>query len=74
MSVGSCIRGSEWRQWDLHIHTPASFHWLGERFGADPFSAASKALVDQMIQATQRLASGVVPDPDTCFSTLEFKP
>lgn len=51
MSVGSYIRGSEWRQWDLHIHTPASFHWLGERFGADPFSAASKALVDQMIQA-----------------------
>jgi len=24
-------RGSEWRQWDLHIHTPASFHWQGER-------------------------------------------
>ncbi len=20
-------RGSEWRKWDLHIHTPASFHW-----------------------------------------------
>lgn len=19
MSAGSCIRGSEWRQWDLHI-------------------------------------------------------
>ena len=26
-------RGSEWRQWDLHIHTPASFHWNdGKRF------------------------------------------
>lgn len=22
-------RGSEWRKWDLHIHTPASFHWNG---------------------------------------------
>ncbi|UXE59178.1 MAG: AAA family ATPase [Woronichinia naegeliana WA131] len=22
-------RGSEWRKWDLHIHTPASFHWEG---------------------------------------------
>ena len=21
-------RGSEWRIWDLHIHTPASYHWL----------------------------------------------
>lgn len=23
------VRGSEWRKWDLHIHTPASFHWNG---------------------------------------------
>lgn len=22
-------RGSEWRKWDLHIHTPASFFWTG---------------------------------------------
>ncbi|MHC1716354.1 MAG: TrlF family AAA-like ATPase [Candidatus Dojkabacteria bacterium] len=22
-------RGSEWRKWDLHIHTPASFQWNG---------------------------------------------
>lgn len=20
-------KGSEWRKWDLHVHTPASFHW-----------------------------------------------
>lgn len=26
-------RGSEWRKWDLHMHTPASFDWRGgERF------------------------------------------
>ncbi len=25
-------RGSEWRQWDLHVHTPVSFHWEGQRF------------------------------------------
>lgn len=25
-------RGSEWRQWDLHIHTPASFHWKGQMY------------------------------------------
>lgn len=23
--------GSIWRKWDLHIHTPASFHWTGKR-------------------------------------------
>ena len=22
-------RGSLWKKWDLHIHTPASFHWNG---------------------------------------------
>jgi ABC-type lipoprotein export system ATPase subunit len=26
--------GSIWRKWDLHIHTPASYHWKGKRFEA----------------------------------------
>ncbi len=51
MSTSGYSRGSEWRQWDLHIHTPASFHWLGQRFDADPASASNKALVDEMINA-----------------------
>ncbi|PPQ39559.1 hypothetical protein SAMN06265338_104202 [Rhodoblastus acidophilus] len=42
-------RGSEWREWDLHIHTPASFHWNGEHFGAD--AARNAQLVDEMIGA-----------------------
>lgn len=25
--------GSIWRKWDLHIHTPASFHWPGKKLG-----------------------------------------
>lgn len=25
-------RGSEWRLWDLHIHTPASYSYSGGRF------------------------------------------
>lgn len=45
-------RGSEWRQWDLHIHTPASFEWRGAKFDRkNPDSAANKALVDEMINA-----------------------
>ncbi|MGA8146736.1 MAG: ABC transporter [Gallionellaceae bacterium] len=44
-------RGAEWRQWDLHVHTPASFHWLGKRFDPDPNSVANTALVDEMIAA-----------------------
>jgi ABC-type lipoprotein export system ATPase subunit len=30
-------RGSEWRKWDLHVHTPASI--VHEYSGADPWSA-----------------------------------
>lgn len=44
-------RGSEWRQWDLHIHTPASFHWSGKRFEVNPSSEVNRALVDEMIAA-----------------------
>jgi hypothetical protein len=24
-------RGAAWRKWDLHVHTPASFKWRGEK-------------------------------------------
>lgn len=45
-------RGSEWRIWDLHIHTPASFEWRGAKFDRKhPDSAANKKLVDEMIKA-----------------------
>jgi len=44
-------RGSEWRKWDLHIHTPASFHWEGRKFNSDPNSPENTQLVDEMIHA-----------------------
>lgn len=44
-------RGSEWRKWDLHIHTPASFHWIGQRFKTAPDCPENIALVDKMIHA-----------------------
>ena len=44
-------RGAEWRQWDLHIHTPASFHWKGDRFDPDPNAPTNAVLVDEMINA-----------------------
>ncbi|WP_239007509.1 TrlF family AAA-like ATPase [Pseudomonas granadensis] len=45
-------RGAEWRMWDLHIHTPASFEWRGAKFDRKhPDSAENKALVDEMIKA-----------------------
>lgn len=45
-------RGAEWRKWDLHIHTPASFHWNGARFpNQDPKSPDNAGLIDEMIEA-----------------------
>lgn len=51
MTKRDLSRGALWRQWDLHVHTPASFHWSGERFDSDLSSATSKKLVDEMIEA-----------------------
>jgi ABC-type lipoprotein export system ATPase subunit len=43
-------RGSEWRQWDFHVHTPASFEWRGRKFSS--MSETEKmAEVDEMIKA-----------------------
>jgi ABC-type multidrug transport system ATPase subunit len=43
-------RGSEWRQWDLHVHTPASFHWNGPKFETGN-STENTNLIDEMISA-----------------------
>lgn len=50
-------RGSIWRQWDLHIHTPASFHWNGEKFNGD--KNHDDRLVDQMIEALNQAEPAV---------------
>ena len=52
-------RGAIWRQWDLHVHTPASFHWSGDRFDVDLSSAKSKKLVDEMIEAMNKAEPAV---------------
>lgn len=51
-------RGSEWRIWDLHIHTPASFHWDGERFAPEGDPKNTK-LVDEMIAALSAASPSV---------------
>ena len=43
-------RGSIWRKWDLHVHTPASFHWSdGKRF-AEMTPAEKTAALDRIIE------------------------
>jgi len=43
-------RGSIWRKWDLHIHTPASFHWNGGARFAQMTQAEREAALDQLIE------------------------
>ncbi|MDD2746880.1 MAG: hypothetical protein PHG39_04925 [Acidithiobacillus ferrooxidans] len=59
MDANRYSRGSEWRQWDLHIHTPASFHWDGKRFDPDPSSVTNRTLVDEMISTINAAESAV---------------
>ncbi|APT74885.1 hypothetical protein SU69_05645 [Thermosipho melanesiensis] len=40
-------RGSEWRKWDLHVHTP--FSYLNNQFGND-FDQYVKGLFKRAIQ------------------------
>lgn len=43
--------GSIWRKWDLHIHTPASFHWPGKHLDQQSPAereATCQAIVDKV--------------------------
>jgi hypothetical protein len=46
-------RGAQWRQWDLHIHTPASFHWEGKRLCQMIPEERTKS-IDRMIDALNK--------------------
>ncbi|TBE93122.1 ABC transporter [Rhizobium leguminosarum] len=48
-------KGSEWRQWDLHIHSPKSYHWEGPKF--EP--GKEDAVIDQMIDALNKATPAV---------------
>lgn len=59
MSKRELARGAQWNQWDLHVHTPASFHWLGQKFDGDMTSDQNRKLVDEMIEAMNKAAPAV---------------
>lgn len=65
MSKRELARGSRWSQWDLHIHSPASFHWNGRKFEGDLSSETNKKLVDEMIHAMNKA------DP-TVFALMDY--
>lgn len=47
------IRGSEWRKWDLHLHTPASFDY-------DDKSVTNEQIIDKLVE--NEIALAVVSD------------
>ncbi|MGH8647421.1 MAG: TrlF family AAA-like ATPase, partial [Gammaproteobacteria bacterium] len=52
-------RGAEWRQWDLHVHTLASFEWKGGKRLAQMSNVERTASLDQMIQAINQAQPAV---------------
>ncbi|HFI2406256.1 TPA: TrlF family AAA-like ATPase [Pseudomonas aeruginosa] len=59
MSNREMARGSVWRQWDLHVHTPASFHWLGKKFKDCADANERRDLIDQMIDSLNKAEPAV---------------
>jgi predicted metal-dependent phosphoesterase TrpH len=59
MTKRELARGALWRQWDLHVHTPASFHWTGQQFDGDLSTDKNKKLVDEMIEAMNQTQPSV---------------
>ena len=43
-------RGSEWRKWDLHIHTPASFFWKGGKNLSEMTTVERKTAIESFIK------------------------
>ena len=62
MSNESQNRGSEWNVWDLHIHTPASFHWKGGKFDkmtAEEIKSSCQSIIKK-INLSEPIAFAVV--------------
>ena len=42
-------KGSEWRKWDLHVHTPESFHWKGGMRFSEMSDSEAEAEVKKIV-------------------------
>jgi predicted ATPase len=50
MGYKSWQKGSQWRKWDLHVHTPASFHWVGGKCLREMTSAEKDASFGELLK------------------------
>ena len=53
-------KGSEWNIWDLHIHTPASFHWGSGGSGLQKMDEESIKSIIKKINSSEPIAFSVV--------------
>ena len=58
-------RGAEWRIWDLHVHTPASFEWSGGKRFSKMTDDEKRTSVDLMINTINQA------DPDV-FVLMDY--
>lgn len=68
-------RGSEWRKWDLHIHTPASFHWNGGKRLSEMTPQEQKQTFRKMLDKINNsdVAAFAITDYWTFDGYLKFK-
>ena len=68
-------RGSEWSKWDLHVHSPASFHWNGgsrlSEMSADEKAITLRAMYDAFISSD--CVAFAITDYWTFDGYLEFR-
>ena len=53
MTYNTYSSGSQWRKWDLHVHTPASFHWNGGKLLRDMDSQEKKDTFQKLFETLE---------------------
>lgn len=68
-------QGSQWMKWDLHIHTPASFHWNDGKHISEMNKTEKEQVFKRMIDAFNKsdVAVFAITDYWTFDGYLEFK-
>ena len=46
-------KGSQWRKWDLHVHTPASFHWKDGKLLRDMDEEEKRSTFQQLLNTIE---------------------
>jgi hypothetical protein len=54
MTYNVYLKGSQWRKWDLHVHTAASFHWNGGALLRDMNEQEKEATFQQLLATLER--------------------